>query len=65
VNRIKDQFNISDFTVLIFDEMYIAGKGKKVIIGDNTYKAEIIFDFPNSIAIKGTGNFVGKKAIFV
>ena len=65
MNRINDQFTVSKYTVLLFDELHVTGSGKTVLIDGKTYPTEIVFDLPNSIAIIGQGEYVGKEAVFV
>ena len=64
MNRINDQFTVSNYTVLLFDELRVTGAGKTVKIDGKTYPTEIVFDLPNSIAIIGQGEYIGKDAVF-
>ncbi len=64
MNRINDQFTVAKYTVLLFDELHVTGSGKKVTIDGKTYSTEVVFDLPNSIAIIGQGEYIGKDAAF-
>ena len=64
MNRIRDQFTVSKYTILLFDELCITGSGKTIKIDDKSYSTEMVFDLPNSIAIIGHGEYIGKDAGF-
>ena len=64
MNRINDQFTVSKYTVLLFDELRLTGSGKTVTIDGKTYTTEMVFDLPNSIAIIGQGEYIGKDDVF-
>lgn len=64
MNRIIDQFTVSKYTVLLFDELHVTGTGKTALIDGKTYPTEMVFDLPNCIAIIGQGECIGKEAIF-
>lgn len=64
MNRINDQFAVSKYIVLLFDELHVTGSGKTVLINGKMYPTEMVFDLPNSIAIIGQGDFIGKEAVF-
>ncbi len=62
--KISHQLDARKYTVLGVDGKLPPNKTGKVKIDGIKYKTEIIYDFPDHIAIIGTGNFVGKEIEF-
>ena len=52
------------FTILSFGEPIIGKTLNKAFIDGKEYDTEIVYDMPNSIGIKTTGDFEGKYAEF-
>jgi hypothetical protein len=60
--KILNQLNIGPYSVIQVDGNDQIGK--VAIIDGKKYDTEIVYDLPNSIAIKGEGDFVGKEVHF-
>lgn len=58
------QLDCGEYTVLGLDSPLPDKCGKYVKIGENKYEIEIVYDLPNSIAIKEKGRFVTKSVEF-
>lgn len=69
MDLIIDKWNIAGYTLLTLDE-YSPAKTledySKIEIDGIKYKPEIVYDMPNTIAIKESDkNFIGKKVNFI
>ncbi len=58
--KIISQFSVGDFTVLEIDRPITDRHYYYYRIDGIDYRGEIVYDLPNHIGIKATGDFVGK-----
>ena len=64
MNRIIDQITVSNYTVLLFDKLFVTESGRNTTIDGKAFLIEIVFDLSNSIAIKGQRAFFEKEVTF-
>lgn len=62
--KIVKQLDCGEYTVLGLDSPIPNKCGKYVKIGETKYEIEIVYDLPNSIAIKEKGRFINKTVEF-
>lgn len=65
VREIVDCFKAGAYTVLILNSSPPNEWKKFVRIGNIEYETVIPYDIPNSIGVKGHGDFIGKTVEFV
>ena len=58
--KIIDSFSIRDLTVLVLDNPPPFEWKGGIRIENIDYEMVMVYDIPNAIGIRGTGNFTGK-----
>ena len=64
MTTVKNQIAVGDNTVLFLSSHLPNKDFRSVIIDDNKMEAIIVFDLPDSIAVRHGGDFIGKPIRF-
>lgn len=63
--KVRDQISDGHYTIIILDSPIPASWRDRVVIDGIEYKTEIVYDMENSLAIVGSGSFIGKEVQFL
>ena len=62
--KVIQQFGVKDITVMKLDSPLPVKPYNQYLIDGKPYEIVSIYDFPNCIAIRGTGDYLGKAVEF-
>ena len=64
--KVTYQLVTGKYTLVVLSDFFpYHWTGHEVLIEGKSYQTKIVYDLPKSIAIFGTGDFVGKEIAFV